>query len=464
MRCLCGSSMSRLVRMLSQPQGRALSSTGPAVYDVIISGGGMVGTAMACALGSDPHLQHKRILLLEAGQRKPFDRLPESFSNRVSSITPGSATLLASFGAWDHILGMRLKPYKRMQVWDACSDALITFDKDEMEDMGYIVENNVIIAALTKQLELMSDHIEVMYRSRALGYTWPPPYNNGEATPWVEIELADGQRLHTKLLIGADGHNSMVRSAAGMQSVQWDYNHAAVVATLYLSEATDNNIAWQRFLPTGPIALLPLSDTCSSLVWSTSPEHASELVSMDDESFVDTVNSAFWSSENHSEFITSAGSILRSALSFFVPSGSSPRQLPPSVSRVEQSSRIAYPLGLRHATEYIRHRVALIGDAAHRVHPLAGQGVNMGFGDVACLAHHLSQAAFNGSDLGSTKHLLEYETDRQRHNIPLMAAVDLLKRLYNTKQPPIVLLRTLGLQATNALTPVKEQIMAFASK
>ncbi|XP_056409686.1 LOW QUALITY PROTEIN: ubiquinone biosynthesis monooxygenase COQ6, mitochondrial [Hyla sarda] len=443
---------------------RRLSAAAAPLYDVVISGGGMVGTAMACALGSHPHLRHQRILLLEAGQRKVLEPLPQQFSNRVSSITPGSATLLASFGAWDHICAMRLKPYKRMQVWDACSDSLITFDKEGMEDIGYIIENNVITTALTGQLDAMSEHVEVLYRSRAVGYTWPAPYNSVEGSPYVGIQLADGQSLHTRLVIGADGQNSMVRRSAGMNTVQWSYNHMAVVATLELSESTENNVAWQRFLPSGPIALLPLSDSWSSLVWSTSPEHAAELLRMDEESFLDAVNSAFWSSEHHSDFISSAGSLLRSAVSFLRPSGSSSRQLPPSVSRLGDKSRAAFPLGLGHATEYVRQRVALIGDAAHRVHPLAGQGVNMGFGDVASLVHHLSIAAFNGQDLGSTRHLLEYETERQRQNLPLMAAIDLLKRLYNTKKPPIVLLRTLGLQATNALPPLKEQIMEFASK
>ncbi|PIO30322.1 Ubiquinone biosynthesis monooxygenase COQ6, mitochondrial [Aquarana catesbeiana] len=453
-------------------------------------------------IGSHPHLHNKKILLLEAGHRKVYDHLPEQFSNRVSSITPGSATLLASFGAWDHICAMRMKPYKRMQVWDACSDALITFDKEGLEDMGYIVENDVITAALTKQLDAMADRIEVLYRSRAVNYTWPAPYPDKEGSSWVQIQLADGQKLHTKLLIGADGQNSMVRSTAGMKTIQWSYNHVAVVATLQLSELTDNNVAWQRFLPTGPIALLPIgtsvgraysgtegplvaevvttqripvhymlifqvmkvSDTCSSLVWSTSPEHAAELLNMDDENFVDAVNSAFWSSEYHSEFISSANSVLRSIVSLLMPSGTPARQLPPSVSAVGEKSRAAFPLGLGHAPEYVRQRVALIGDAAHRVHPLAGQGVNMGFADVASLLNHLSSAAFDGRDLGSLRHLLAYETERQRQNLPLMAAIDLLKRLYNTKLPPVVLLRTFGLQATNTVTPIKEQIMAFASK
>nr|XP_055216853.1 ubiquinone biosynthesis monooxygenase COQ6, mitochondrial isoform X3 [Gorilla gorilla gorilla] len=432
------------------------------VYDVVVSGGGLVGAAMACALGYDIHFHDKKILLLEAGPKKVLEKLSETYSNRVSSISPGSATLLSSFGAWDHICNMRYRAFRRMQVWDACSEALIMFDKDNLDDMGYIVENDVIMHALTKQLEAVSDRVTVLYRSKAIRYTWPCPFPMADSSPWVHITLGDGSTFQTKLL------------------------------------ATENNVAWQRFLPSGPIALLPvrgpsgqsahmhaafplhflsaffwfqgnlprlfLSDTLSSLVWSTSHEHAAELVSMDEEKFVDAVNSAFWSDADHTDFIDTAGAMLQYAVSLLKPTKVSARQLPPSVARVDAKSRVLFPLGLGHAAEYVRPRVALIGDAAHRVHPLAGQGVNMGFGDVSSLAHHLSMAAFNGKDLGSMSHLTGYETERQRHNTALLAATDLLKRLYSTSASPLVLLRTWGLQATNAVSPLKEQIMAFASK
>ncbi|XP_023392786.1 ubiquinone biosynthesis monooxygenase COQ6, mitochondrial isoform X2 [Pteropus vampyrus] len=349
------------------------------VYDVVVSGGGLVGAAMACALGHDIHFHDKKILLLETGPKKVLEKLPETYSNRVSSISPGSATLLSSFGAWDHICNMRYRAFRRMQI-------------------------------------------------------------------------------------GADGHNSGVRQAAGIQNVSWNYDQSAVVATLHLSEATENNVAWQRFLPSGPIAMLPLSDTMSSLVWSTSHEHAAELVSMNEEEFVDAINSAFWSDTNHTDFVDWASSMLHYAVTFLKPTKVSARQLPPSVARVDAKSRVLFPLGLGHAAEYVRPRLALIGDAAHRVHPLAGQGVNMGFGDISSLVCHLSTAAFNGKDLGSMSHLTGYETDRQRHNTALLAATDLLKRLYSTSATPLVLLRMWGLQATNAVSPLKEQIMAFASR
>uniref|UniRef100_A0A8C3YR09 Ubiquinone biosynthesis monooxygenase COQ6, mitochondrial n=1 Tax=Catagonus wagneri TaxID=51154 RepID=A0A8C3YR09_9CETA len=398
------------------------------VYDVVVSGGGMVGAAMACALGHDIHFGDKKILLLEAGPKKVLGKLPETYSNRVSSISPGSATLLSSFGAWDHICNMRYRAFRRMQVWDACSEALITFDKDNLDDMGYIVENDVVMQALSKQLEAVSDRVTVLYKSKAVSFTWPYPFSMADSSPWVHITLGDGSTLQTKLLIGADGHNSGVRRAAGIRHVSWNYDQSAVVATLHLSEPTENNVAWQRFLPSGPIALLP------------------------------------WSDANHTDLVDSAGSMLQYVVAFLKPTKVSARQLPPSVARVDAKSRVLFPLGLGHAAEYVRPRLALIGDAAHRVHPLAGQGVNMGFGDISSLVHHLRTAAFNGKDLGSMSHLTGYETDRQRHNTALLAATDLLKRLYSTSATPLVLLRTWGLQATNAVSPLKEQIMAFASK
>uniref|UniRef100_A0AAQ5ZXQ0 Ubiquinone biosynthesis monooxygenase COQ6, mitochondrial n=1 Tax=Amphiprion ocellaris TaxID=80972 RepID=A0AAQ5ZXQ0_AMPOC len=421
------------------------------VYDVIISGGGMVGSAMACSLGMDPNLTGKKILLLEAGNKKVMDKVPNAYSTRVSSISPGSATLLSGIGAWEHITQMRCKPYKKMQVWDACSDALITFDKENLQDeMAYIVENDIVVAALTKQLDGLSDNVQVKYRSKVVKYTWPMPHQAADSIPWVQVTLANGETLQTKLLIGADGPNSMVRQKLGIPTVKWNYDQSAVVAVLHLSEPTENNVAWQRFLPTGPIAMLPLSDTESSLVWSTSHRLAEELLELDEESFVDAINSAF----------VSVTVTITADLVSIMPSAGSPRQLPPSVAGIGPKTRVMFPLGMGHASEYIRHRVALIGDAAHRVHPLAGQGANLGFGDVACLTQLLSQAAFNGKDLGAIQHLLEYETERQRHNLPMMAAIDLMKRLYSTNAAPVVLLRTFGLQATNMLPALKVSFLS----
>uniref|UniRef100_S4RFM3 Coenzyme Q6 monooxygenase n=1 Tax=Petromyzon marinus TaxID=7757 RepID=S4RFM3_PETMA len=303
------------------------------------------------------------------------------------------------------------------------------------------------------------DHVSVLYKTRVVKYEWPDSNKEASGCSWVRVTLADGRTLRTKLVIGADGPNSMARESAGIHTVRWNYDQSAVVATLQLSEPTENNVAWQRFLPTGPIAMLPLSERLSSLVWSTSHEHAKELLAAGHEEFVDAVNSAFWSENNRSELVDTANSVFRSLLMVLLPWGTSVRQLPPSVSGVDPASRASFPLGLGHATNYVRPRLALIGDAAHRVHPLAGQGVNLGFGDVACLRDVLSQAAYDGSDLGSLQHLSKYETTQQRQNLPTMLAIDGLKRLYSTTLGPVVLLRSLGLQATNALPFLKVRVI-----
>ncbi|KAI4540404.1 hypothetical protein MG293_009445 [Ovis ammon polii] len=184
---------------------------------------------------------------------------------------------------------------------------------------------------------------------------------------------------------------------------------------------------------------------------------------MEEEEFVDAINSAFWSDVNHTDFIDSAGSMLQSAVAFLKPTRVSARQLPRSVARVDAKSRVLFPLGWGHAAEYVRPRLALTGDAAHRVHPLAGQGVNMGFGDISSLLHHLRTAAFNGKDLGSVSHLTSYEQTDSVTALLFWLHRPTEKALFH-QATLLVLLRTWGLQATNAVSPLKEQIMAFASK
>ncbi|XP_036810754.1 ubiquinone biosynthesis monooxygenase COQ6, mitochondrial isoform X1 [Oncorhynchus mykiss] len=226
----------------------------------------MVGTAMAWSLGTDPSLEGKKILLLEAGNKKVMDKIPDAYSTRVSSISPGSANLLSGVGAWNHIMNMRCKsPIRRcksvfgnstlpqaLKVWDACSDALITFDKENLQDeMAYIVENDIIVAALTKQLENLSDQVKVQYKTKVV-----MSHQVAESIPWVQVTLANGQTFQTKLLIGADGPNLMVRQEAGIPTVKWNYDQSAVVAVLHLCRT-------QRALWCGRLATALLRSYCS---------------------------------------------------------------------------------------------------------------------------------------------------------------------------------------------------------
>lgn len=441
------------------------TTTEDELYDVVVVGGGMAGQALACALGSEASLADHRILLLEQGKPpKAMNELPAKYSNRVCSLNHSSIKLLSDIGAWPHMVEKRVKPFRRMQVWDACSDALITFNQsqDLSEDMAYIVENDVTNAALCSRLEEMKGKVEVQYEKR-LSSIQVPPQGLFEEESWAQVHLEDESMIKTRLVIGADGARSNVRKLAGLKELAWNYDQVGVVATLQLAEPTENIVAWQRFLPPGPIALLPLTDDESSLVWSTSRDHSKELLSMQDHDFVEAVNNAFWDDSHHNPSVDAATQLFEGFLSATIkPEGSSIRQLPPSIGRVDPGSRASFPLGLCHAPRYVCNRVALVGDAAHRVHPLAGQGINLGFGDVSSLTQVLSEAASLGKDLGSVAHLADYETQRQRHVLPVMGTVDALKRLYSTSNPAAVLIRSLGLQATNALGPLKDRIIASA--
>ncbi|XP_002736637.1 ubiquinone biosynthesis monooxygenase COQ6, mitochondrial-like [Saccoglossus kowalevskii] len=437
-------------------------------YHVTIAGGGMVGTAMACALGSHPMFEGKNILLLEAGPSKTYsDSVPDLYSNRVSSLNPGTVELLKSIGAWQYLSKMRVKPYKRIQVWDSCSDAMITFDRDNFsKEVAHIVENNLTINALSKVIDsLKGDRVETRYRSMVKTIDLPKQGDNAKY-PFVKVYLENGEEIHTQLLIGADGANSSLRRMANINHINWSYDQSAVVSTLQLAEPIENNVAWQRFLPTGPIAMLPLSDTESSLVWSTSNQDAKKLVDLPEDQFIDAVNNAFWQESEKHPLVDTAGQIMGNVLSTLLPStgGSSIRQLPPSIIGIDDNSRAMFPLGLGHSTQYVKPRLVLIGDAAHRVHPLAGLGVNLGFADVASLRDILVEAVKNAEDLGALPHLLDYETERQKHVVPIMATVDGLKRLFSTDAAPAVLLRSLGLQATNAFKPLKDLFVQGASR
>ncbi|XP_005111749.1 ubiquinone biosynthesis monooxygenase COQ6, mitochondrial [Aplysia californica] len=432
--------------------------------DIVISGGGMVGGSMACALGNNKMLKNKRIVLLEASKDKGDYVLPNSYSNRTCALSPSTRRLLESFGAWQEIEALRYHPVLRMQVWESCSDSLITFNNPDMTDsLAYIVENDVILAGIMRALKAQGNRVEIRYGTKVETFSLPGKEEDNIKLPYVGLQLSDGSELRTKLLIGADGMNSAVRDAAGFHTMTRDYKQTAVVATLVLGDTTLNNTAWQRFLPTGPIALLPLSDKLSSLVWTTTPQDAKHLQQIPADSFVDAVNDALWHEREKNPLAGQMLEAFKTVVQNVFPDSDPSRQLPPTVIDVQEGSRAAFPLKLIHSSQYVQSRVALIGDAGHRLHPLAGQGVNLGFGDVECLNEVLGEAVRSGADPGSLTPLLRYESERQRHNVPVMLSIDGLQRLYSTEFTPLVVLRSLGLQATNSLSFIKKKIIEQAS-
>ncbi|KAI9560575.1 hypothetical protein GHT06_011523 [Daphnia sinensis] len=429
-------------------------------YDIIISGGGMVGFAMACSLGRNDRLKNKRILLLESSNYKELNLT--AYNLRVCALNLNSKLLLESLGAWQHIVNARCSPVKKMQVWDACSDALITFGRADLsEEIAWIVENNVIQDSLMKELQ-HKNQVDVQYQSKVIHYRLP-----NHADDAVQVTLENGSHFTTDLIIGADGYNSGLRQAMKTQYITHNYNQMAVVATLRISESTENVTAWQKFLPSGPIALLPLSTGLSSLVWSTDKKLAQHLLGLPPEIFTDRINQAIWNNEdiNHraqnvTEQLFQLLKVCR--INSREENETDTRQLPPSVVGIE-GHQAAFPLSFGHSVKYVSPKTVLIGDAAHRIHPLAGQGVNLGFGDVAALNEVINEAIDSGSDHGNYLYLQKYQSNRQLKNLAIMAIVHGLHLLYGTKSLPHVFLRSLGLTVTDSLPSVKRLITLTAS-
>lgn len=427
----------------------------------MVAGGGMIGTAAATAIAKLVGLQDHKIVLLESAPRKEI-QLTEQYSNRVSALSPSTVHLLDRLGAWDIIRSVRCQPVSQMKVWDFCSSATIVFDEedgggDNGEPLSYLVENDLTVKSLTEVME-SCPNVEVRYGAKVKSYAIPS-LQDQETMPKenVVIELEDGDEIEASLLVGADGVQSLVRKTLETEGdyISWLYGQMGLVGTLTLEPCDDNVTAWQRFLPSGPVAILPLDPTTSSLVWTVDKEDAPRLIKMDEELFVESLNTALTSRAGEQGIASAITDGLGSLL------GQVDRPCPPIITGV--TNRAAFPLGFGHSPRYIGPRTLLVGDSAHRVHPLAGQGANLGFGDVRELTDQVQAMVLDGAGLGHRDYLKHYETARQRHNVPTMLGMDGLQKLYSTDLPPLVILRSLGLSLTAASRPLRKLIQAHAA-
>jgi 2-octaprenylphenol hydroxylase len=386
-------------------------------FDVVIVGGGMVGTALACALGDSP----LSVALIEANT-PDYDWPIDSFDLRVSAITRASETFLEQLGVWQTIRNERASAYHNMHVWDAGGNGCIHFDCAEIgaANLGHIVENRVINKALALRAKQFTN-VTVFFPTTPCKLQ----LDNDSAT----LELDDGTRLKTALLIGADGGQSWVRQQAGISISTRDYQQTAVVANV-TTELPHQHTAWQRFLPTGPLAFLPLTnDNISSIVWSTTAEAAARLCQLDKASF---------NAELEVAFDATLGKI------------------------VSSGRRASFPIRGQHATHYVKPHLALVGDAAHTIHPLAGQGVNLGFADARCLAETVLTAHKALRPIGSFKTLRRYERSRRGDNLLMLEAMGVFKRLFSNSTPGLRELRNAGLSLTNRSAPIKHFFMEKA--
>lgn len=386
-------------------------------YDIVIVGGGMVGATLAAAL-ADTDI---KILVLDTSQPTAPSKTANQFDLRVSAITRASERIFRSVGVWSEMESFGISPFREMRVWDALGGGRIHFDCAEIGEptLGYIVENRVIQWTLWEKLgKAKNIHIQCPAQ---LDYFVSEPDR-------VDIFLQDDTRLSTKLLVGADGKRSGIRAAAGITVHGWDYQQTAVVATVKPSEH-HHDTAWQRFLETGPLAFLPLQKGYCSIVWSTTPEMAASLVEMDADLFCEELQIAFDS----------------------------------TLGRIESvGERASFPLNLQHATQYVQSRLALIGDAAHAIHPLAGQGVNLGLLDAASLAEVVVQAHNKHRDIGDYTLLRRYERWRKGDNLTSMFTMDGFKRLFGNQLPIVMTARNTGMNMVDRLPAAKKMIMRQA--
>jgi 2-octaprenylphenol hydroxylase len=395
----------------------AAATTKPAEsVDVVIAGGGMVGLVLANALAG----HNLSVAIVESNKQPPtWDKA--QFDLRTSAITRASQRILQSIGAWEAIAAMRISPFREMHVWDATGNGIIHFDSADIgqDCLGHIIENSVIQLALYQRLQSRGN---IHWQQPA------QPVDLAIGNDHVSLQLDNGATLNARLIVGADGGRSWVRQQAGIAVQANDYQQQAVVANVK-SELYHRETAWQRFMPTGPLAFLPLTDGYSSIVWSTTPEHAAALIAMEDDEFKQALGEAF-------EF--KLGAI------------------------TQTSARAGFPLRSQHADHYVQQRLALIGDAAHTIHPLAGQGANLGFVDAATLAEVIVDATRARKDIGSYQLLRRYERWRKGDNLAMLTTMTGFKNLFSNSNRLLNVLRNTGLNLTNNVTPVKNLIIRHA--
>ncbi|WP_031432744.1 UbiH/UbiF/VisC/COQ6 family ubiquinone biosynthesis hydroxylase [Methylomarinum vadi] len=383
-------------------------------FDVVIVGGGMVGAAVACGLG-DSDL---KVAVLEQD-------LPESFSMdqphdlRVSALSIASQRILQAVGAWDGVVNRRLCPFRRMRVWETAGDTEFKSDDIDYSELGFIVENRVTQLALLDRLRQF-DNVELIAPVAVAGIDYQ---STGSS-----VQLNNGRVLDARLLVAADGGQSRVRRAVGIGVTSWDYNQHALV--IYVeTDYPQQDITWQRFVPTGPQAFLPLTGNFGSIVWYNSPDEVRRLKKLPPERLISELTQAF----------------------------------PSCLGKINKVLGTAsFPLKRQHAQEYVKQGAALVGDAAHMINPLAGQGVNIGLLDAAALVEVVVEAERQGKDIADIRVLKRYESMRRNDNLKMMTVMDLFYRFFSNDVLPVKFLRNLGLGMAERIKPAKNKVMRAA--
>ena len=389
--------------------------------DVIVVGAGIAGSAMALALVRDGF----DVALIEARPPAAW-RVEDEVDARVVALAADAVALFEDLGVWPDVLAARASPYRRMHVWDALAPGQLEFDSADRGEaaLGWIVENRLLQQVLWRAL------VKAVDEGKTLSLRCPAEVTTVEnEADGVAVNLANGTRLRSRLLIAADGANSPIRQQLGIGTRDRDYGQRAIVAHVG-TERLHESTAWQRFQPGGPLAFLPLADGRSSIVWSLQNDEATRLLALDEAAFC---------------------AELGCALDFRLG----------AITSITQ--RFAFPLRMRLADSYVAGRCVLLGDAAHAVHPLAGQGLNLGLRDVRNLRAKLQRARTRNSDHGAAHVLRRYERERRSENAVAAHSFSVIEHGFNSASPAIAGLRGLALGLANSITPLKRRLADAAA-
>jgi 2-octaprenyl-6-methoxyphenol hydroxylase len=384
--------------------------------DVIIFGGGLVGLALASALDSSG------VSAIVVDPADPAPRGEAAFDGRTSAVSSSSMRMLQTIGVAEHLAEPGC-PIWRIAVADGLKPGGLHFDPDDEEPLGFMHENRNLRTALRVRAEA-GKNIWLMWKSCVTAA------ERGEYG--VVVSLEDGRKLSAPLLVAADGRNSATREQAGIAVARWKYDHQAIVSVLR-HERPHEHVAYEIFYPTGPFALLPMNDDKvghrSAIVWSVRDEDAAGWLSLNDEDFA-------------AEAQTAMGGFL-GEIAMLAP-------------------RSSYPLGFHHAARITAQRLALVGDAAHAIHPIAGQGLNLGFRDVAALAEVLVEGARLGLDLGDKQLLDRYQRWRSLDALSVAFATDTLTRIYGVRGATASAIRRFGMGLVGRISPLRNRLMSEA--
>ncbi len=378
-------------------------------YDITVIGGGMVGAALALGAAK----QGKNVALIEGVRPKAYDKA-QPMDIRVSAIAKFSVNLLEDLGAWHTIQSMRVCPYRRLETWEH-PECRTKFDAKSLgiDTLGYIVENRLIQLGLWEQI-VCRQNIKTFCPDSLAAIECNDDVN--------VVTLASGEQLTTKLVVGADGAHSLVRQIAGIGITAWDYRQHCMLINVTTAQP-QQDITWQWFTPDGPRAFLPLNGNQASLVWYDSPLRIRRLVAMEKKALKQEIVAHF----------------------------------PDELGDIDVIEAGSFPLVRRHAQTYYKNRCVLVGDAAHTINPLAGQGVNLGFKDVAALLAVLDQPEWD-----TEKKLAEYEKRRRSDNLLMQAGMDVFYTLFSNQTTPLKLVRNMMLKAVDSAGPVKEKVLKYA--